>query len=1188
MAQFTLALAVMGLLAPASAAPARKAAPPPPAGKPSLLGLLDAPLLFVKRHAYMAPHIYDDYYMWRPGGGIFVIANPAAPPAERKIRTIIDPDTPETLGQGVYREPELSWDATRIVFAFKGVKNGDTSLYEIGIDGRGLRRLTHPGRDCNAPRPARAYGHGQHDVAPAYLPDGRIVFTSTRQRGRVPCFNSGVDTLHVMNADGSDLHPISVNNTNEFDPAVMPDGRILYGRWEYVNKTALYMQSLWTVRPDGTDETAFFANNLAKPTAVLDARPVPGTHLVVASFTPHNGQSVGAICMIDTRRDKNDLDAVTNFTPEYPTKMDQGLKRGPCDPWPLSTDVVLIANNAKGNGVIQIVHRDGRRELVHADEKLSCFSPMLVKPRKRPTIIPPMVDGAAAGRFFLQDVYKGLTGVRRGEVKRLRVIEETTRVSDVPPGGRWWNEAFPVSWQGSYVVKNILGVVPVAADGSASFEAPPGRALYLQALDAHGRQIQSMRTFIQAVPGVTRSCVGCHENKLTTPHTVTRPLARRGAPAKIADESWGSGFLDYPTMVQPVLDKHCVSCHGGAKGIAGGIDLTGGWTWAFNISYETLIKNTLVGFLNCHNGAVFTARILPPRTHGSGVAPLAEVLVSGHKKRFPKLTAAERELILAWIDTNAGYRGTWDYTQYPTCRAILDAAKAAGAVMARAACTRCHTHGVGNDWINLRTPERSRILRAPLPTAGDGGGLAFCRDRPARRPWPVVTQRSQPPDVSRPARTPAPDPAGKTVISFATPADKHYQALLTIIRDARRAALARPRVDMPGADIIPGQCRHIVPVLAPETAPPITATARDDGTVELAWKCSAMAIGLSFELHRGGEGDFSPSEETLLATTPRFAHRDTSAPAGPRHYAIVATDADGRRSQPARVRVTVPEMPPPPAPRDVTVPDKVGRIVLRWAVDASLRYHVYRAPAGAGKFTQLTPEPIAGPTYTDPLTAGKGPHDYQVRAVNRRGAVGPPSATVTAAAKPESKNPVFIAFAPGQVAGAALRAPAKRTRNILDLTGGGYATVNHLPAFDLTGRFSVECWVRLDKAGGMPVVLSCGAFGGNGWFLQALGGRWRWHLGGVSCDGGQVTVGRWTHLVGTFDGQEAMLLIDGRKAASVPCTPNTASHRGPLVVGQYSSQMPQYQVTGQITGVKLYHRPLTPRDAVNALTRGRP
>lgn len=789
---------------------------------------LDAPLLFLKRNPWVSGHIYDDYFTWHPGGGIYVIENPWDPVEKQVVRAVIDPTTPETLGPGVYRDPSLSFDAKKLLFSFKGTKHGDTSIYEIGIDGKGLRRLTDPGKDvavtCAIEAPGTV-GSGQHDITPAYLPDGRIIFTSTRSGAHVMCFSSRIDSLHTMNADGSGIRCISVNNQNEFNPTVMPDGRIIYGRWEYVDKTALYMQSLWSVNPDGSGERAVFKNNLAKPTAVLDARPVPGTDLIVASLTPHNGQSVGAIGMIDIKLGKNNLAAITNFTPEYPTAMDQGVKYGPCDPWPLSANLVLIANNAQvhgSKGVIELIGREGFRVTIHADPAISCFNPMPVKPRPVPPVRPSLIRPGAPARFLVLDLYRGMDGVAPGSVRQLRILETTARTSGIPKGGRWWNQAFLVSWQGSYDIKNFLGVVPVQPDGSAYFDAPPGKALYFQALDKDGRMLSSQRTFVQAVPGITRSCTGCHvkEDNMAPVNRNTTAQALKAGPAKIQPESWGSGFLDYPTQIQPVLDRNCVSCHGGEKGIAGRIDLSGGWTWAFSISYESLIKNTLVGFLNCENSSVRTADILPPRTHGSGAAPLTELILGGHKGRIPNLTPVEKSLLLAWMDGNCNYYGTWNYSEHAVCGALPELRSPLIAEMEKAGCVSCHAPEIGNDWVNLQNPERSRILRAPLAKGGaDAGlGLAWCRDRKAEAPFQrLVTNYVQPPDVFRPVHSPIPLATGTAVTPFASTEAAGYKAMLTIITKARERALKSPRVDMPGAQVIPGKCRELKPLTPPET-----------------------------------------------------------------------------------------------------------------------------------------------------------------------------------------------------------------------------------------------------------------------------------------------------------------------------------------------------------------------------------
>ncbi len=891
-----------------------------------LLAQLDAPLLFVKRYCYLGIHIYDTYYKWRPGGGIYVIENPADPPNRQRIRAVIDPATGETLGEGIYSEPEISWDAQRVLFCFKGQADGSTGIYEIGIDGSGLRCLSDPCETCDDYKGSQS---GQHDVGPAYLPDGRIVFTSTRFSGLVPCNNTGVDILHVMNADGSGMHPISVNNVNEFDPSVLPDGRILHGRWEYVDKTALTQQSVWTVFPDGTNETAFFANNMVHPEAVLDARPVPGAeHLMIGTFTPHNSPPRGTIAFVDFRLGKNDPGAIVNLEhPDNPTH-DRGNS---CEPWPLSKDTVLYSGRPQGHklNAIMMIDRRGRRVVVHSDPNIDCHSPMPVKPRPRPPVLGSKDEAdQPAGRFFLQDVYRGLTGVRRGEVKWLRVIEETSRVSPTPGGA--YNQTFLLSGALAFSVKNFLGIVPVEPDGSAYFEVPSGRAIYFQALDADGRLIQSMRTFVKAAPGVTRSCIGCHEYKYGAPHAQEPPKAFGRMPDRPKPESWGSGFVDFPSMVQPILDEHCVSCHGGEKGIDAKLDLSGGWTEHFSIGYENLISRrktqltaSLIAGIDCMNGtALWSAQIFPPRAHGSGAAPLAEILVSGHDGYIPDLTRPERDLIMAWIDTNGLYHGTWDYTDHGCAVKAWGGIKnALIAEMQKAGCVRCHGSGnrvtrFENDWFNLKRPEMSRILRAPLAEGKAGGGLAGCRDRkvdPKQQRIRILVGGSYahavlPVSAFAPREITAADDDGRPVLSFASTEDPHYQAMLGIIRDGRRRALATPRVDMPGANVQAGLCRHLRPPSLPQKLPPLQARADREGIVHLSWQRSAETIGLLAELHRSTAARFTPGPDTLLATTRLFRYADADVPAGPQHYALVLR-SQSQRSTPIHTSVTV--SPPP-------------------------------------------------------------------------------------------------------------------------------------------------------------------------------------------------------------------------------------------------------------------------------------
>ena len=1176
-----------------------------------MLSLLDAPLLFVKRHSYTGIHIYDTYYKWPPGGGgIYVLENPAAPRQQWRIRAVVDPTTPNSPGEGVYTHPELSWDAKRLLFCFKGKPDGSTSIYEVGMDGTGLRRLTDPSPACAGYRGSFA---GQHDIAPAYLPDGRIVFLSTRPSGLVPCFNTGVAILHVMNADGSDIHPISVNNVNEFDPAVLPDGRILFGRWEYVDKTALTIQSLWTVFPDGTNETALFANNMVFPEAILDARPVPGSHLIVGTLAPHNAPPRGTIAFIDPHVGKNDPAAIFNL--EYPDRptFDRGDS---CEPWPLNADTVIFSGRPPGSkrNAIQMIDRAGRRITVLADPDICLHSPMLVKPRPVPPVLPTAARrDQKTGYFYVQDIYQGLRGVKRGEVKRLRVIEETSRISPTPGGQQPYNQTFLVSAALAFSAKNYLGVVDVEEDGSAFFEAPAGRALYFQALDGEGRLVQSMRTFVQAAPGATRSCIGCHEHKFSTPasgSSVKRALS--GPPQQLRDESWGSGLMDYPSMVQPVLDRHCASCHGGAADMAAGLDLTGGWTEHFSISYENLVNRRetqltayWIAGIDCMNGtSLWSARIFEPRTHGSGAAPLAQLLVEGHGGRIPHLTRAERDLLMAWMDSNGLYHGSWDYTRHGC--AIKEWSTIRQSVMTQmraAGCMSCHDQSrFENDWINLKDPQYSRILRAPLAKGADGWGLGLCRqrkassDRRVKLLWNGYAHAVQPVESFpvRPATRPAADDAAPYV-AFTGTADPAYQAMLAVIWDARQRALAQPRQDMPGAEVIAGACRQFIEPDLPQEAPLLRAEVGEGPTVELWWRRTARSVGVEVEVHRGDRPDFAPAAGTLLARTAAGRYVDTAPPAGRVWYAAMFVMRDARGSV-SRVEVTVPPAAPPPAPRDLRAKGVHGAVRLWWLAPpgGAAGYHVYRGAPG-GPMEKITERPVVGTSWID---AGAKPlvqYAYAVSAVSRRGLEGSACAPSAPAAALDRRNPVFRLDLSGGVRGllddgsavaATVHGGAVAADGALDLRRGGHVTFARREEFDLLQPLSVECRVWLDEAGRMPVVVSCGVWNSAGWFIQRLGNVWRWHVGGIDCDGGNPVVGRWVHLAGTFDGRTARLFVDGVKVAEKSGSAALAPWKGAMHVGQYSGRPgPEYQLSGRVADVKIYHRALDAAEVAAAAGR---
>ncbi|MCF7958729.1 MAG: hypothetical protein K9M57_09810, partial [Phycisphaerae bacterium] len=899
---------------------------------PIFRSLLDAPLLFVKRHSYTGIHIYDTFYKWPGGkrettGGIYILENPSAPRENWTIRTVIDGTTEGTLGNGVYTHPDISFDCKKIVFCYKGTPDGCTMIYQIDIDGKNLRRLTDP---TSCLPDYKGVKNGMHDISPTYLPDGRIVFLSTRPRGLVPCANEGVSILHTMNGDGSNIHPISVNSETEFDPMILPDGRIIYGRWEYIDKNALTIQSLWTVYPDGTNETAMYGNNMVFPEAILDPRPVPNSNLIAVTLAKHNASPRGTVGMIDPFIGKNGPAAIFNFENKTDPTFDLGNS---CEPYPLSEEVLIYSGRPEGakRNAIMMINRKGQKITLLSDPGICLHAPILVKPRSA-RLMPEMTDRSkTTGYFYVQNVYDGLHGIKKGEAKWLRVVEESSRVSH-SPGSNIFNQTFSISAALAFSAKIYHGMVPISEDGSVYFEAPSGRAIFFQVLDKDKRLIQSMRTFIQAAPGTTRSCIGCHENKSNAPISIPiiNAMALKKKPSVCQPESWGTGYMDYPSLIQPIWDKHCVSCHGGKKGFANRLDLTGGWTDFFNNSYENLADRRetqliahYISGIDCMNGtAHYSSPLFGPRSIGSAVAPLARVIMSGHKGRIKGLTTRQRDLIMAWIDSNGLYFGSWDYTRFgPRLNAWGQARKKLEQTMTKAGCYRCHDNHFAGDWVNLETPEYSRILRAPLAKGGKGMGQAICQNHkmdPARNRIRLLRHGGyqhavQPLSFYAKESMPPINDDGAPQPTFASSSDPLWQEMLTIIRDARTVALAAPRVDMPGAEVISGQSRMMVPPPVPKQPPALTAHADKMGIVHLQWTPSALTIGLISEIHRSSEKEFTPNERTLIAHTELFGITDKTPPAGIQYYALQLLDEYGNRSGLSRTQVQV-KMPPPPMP----------------------------------------------------------------------------------------------------------------------------------------------------------------------------------------------------------------------------------------------------------------------------------
>ena len=716
-------------------------------------------LLFVKQHYRVPGHVYTAFMDAEtgtsstqgppvlPGGGICRLA-PAR--VDGAVTEVVN------AGPGVIMDLDLSYDARELVFSWR-LPGKPYHLYRANVDGSGLTQLT------DGP---------YHDLNPCWLPDGGIAFISTRCRCFVLCNVTPVATLHRMDRDGADIRALSANYVNDFTPAVLPDGRLLYTRWEYVDRPAIPIQSLWTIYPDGTNLRVFFGNRMIDPCTFIEARAVPGSPKVLCTLAPHNGGIEGAIGIVDNGIDVNGGAALLNLTPELPIALGNAMPgRTNRTPYPLAEDLYLVSHSEGGRYGLYACTAAGRRELVYEDPDIDVLCPVPLRPRQRPPVLTGTVvesdQAAGRGTLVLTDVTRGMGAqVPRGTVKALRVVVETAkRVRAASASGNDFSfQRVAVTRNGDDGLKEVLGTIPIEADGSAHFVVPAGQPLYFQALDERGMEVRRMRSFVHLAPGERQACVGCHEPRHTSPPN-QQPLAARRPPSTIAPPSWGGGIFDFVTHVQPVLDARCVSCHAGPDP-AGRLDLSGDKTRFFNMAFDQLTLKGLVSTINCNNGYEANILQIEPYAFGSHRSRLIEVLDAGHYG--VSLAPEEFERLVTWIDLNGPYYGTYEHTRPERYvgRDALPAADQVRQMLGARNCAQCHPQQVGADYeMNLTHPEWSAVLTAPLPRQAGGRGL--CGE------------------------------AG-----FGGTDDPDYQAVLSVLTAAAAELRQRPRMDMPGAQAV--------------------------------------------------------------------------------------------------------------------------------------------------------------------------------------------------------------------------------------------------------------------------------------------------------------------------------------------------------------------------------------------------
>lgn len=613
--------------------------------------------------------------------------------------------------RGGIRDPQMSYDGTKVLFAYRRGGEHPFHLYEINIDGTGLTQLTDGPDD---------------DIEPTYCPDGSIVFCSSRCRRFVNCWHTRVATLYRCDADGSNVRILSSNNDHDNTPWVLPDGRICYMRWEYVDRSQVHYHHLWAMNPDGTGQTAFYGN-FHPGIAMLDAKPIPGTDKVVASFSPGHGrpEHMGYVSVVTPKRGPDDLGSARNISKQSFWK----------DPYAFTEDCFLVAKNEgifvmDGTGAFEPVYMLPQEDRVA--KNLAVHEPRPVRSRPVEPVLADKTDlTKSTARVVLADIYHGrkMDSLPRGSIKKLLVLKQVPKPVNFSGGME------PLTIGGSFTLAQILGEVPVEEDGSAHIELPALQSVFFVALDENDEAVKRMHSFLILQPGETLSCIGCHEQRTEAPLAtseipvaLTKPAAVPVIPDGVPE------MIDFPRDIQPILDRHCVECHN-PDDYKGHVDLTGDKTAMYTMSYWTMRTHNLVV-----DGRNQPQSSYDPYLIGSAASTLLDYFDGSHYD--VKYTPQERDMLRLWIDTSACYPGTYAslgcgsyYAPIPWHHKMM-----------ADRCAECHqydskdkknnpikvwrfgkrggistTRGVS---YNISRPEKSFILRAPL--AKEAGGLGLC------------------------------------------------------------------------------------------------------------------------------------------------------------------------------------------------------------------------------------------------------------------------------------------------------------------------------------------------------------------------------------------------------------------------------------------------------------------------------
>ena len=688
-------------------------------------------LLFVKKHRATYSHMCDQYYGVNllPGGGIFRLENAFNPDADPTVTNVLENSVVESgrlkgtkLTTGAFATLALDYDAQKIAFAYveaegskehyahtdltKGHWNRGRCLhiFTANADGSDLRQITdgtwndfYPCFLPNGCETARAEGQGYASEKAGFEDThvqsgtdlvGRIAFISERRGGYLRCGRQCPNfTVFDMNPDGTYMRCLSYHETSEWAPVVSHDGKIVWTRWDYIDRHSSAAHHPWTMTLNGSDPRQMHANytiRFDRTNTEMDLRPIPNSSKYVATGALHHGQNYGSLVIIDPARapDENGdpMAALKRLTPDVGFPESQVGAQVWGFAYPISEDLFLAVADysmpinegmegkkyRRGDYGIYLLDRFGNRELIYRDPEIGCATVLPLIARPKPTVAPELVKpGEIPSQEFISfpdrdwtkrpqaevtiaNVYQSLKPwPENTKIKSLRIVQ--IYAMSVPSG--WLNhigrqEETTLHTATISPVRGVIGTVPVEEDGSAHFMVPAQIEVFFQALDENGNAVQSMRSGTYFQPGDNVSCVGCHEPKgqITRSSSVLPTAFTRPASIPQPDVE-GSRPANFVELVQPILDKHCVECHAKPE------------SNTFSLAREPYVPYHKTKFYQSYYNLVFKDwafhdYVHPTRTipgqFGALKSPLLPLLDNGHYG--VKLTPEERHRIALWLD----------------------------------------------------------------------------------------------------------------------------------------------------------------------------------------------------------------------------------------------------------------------------------------------------------------------------------------------------------------------------------------------------------------------------------------------------------------------------------------------------------------------------------------------------------